>query len=274
MYFRLLTLSLLIHLLLYMGLKSVSDPIYQVLDPDEIQWTLKPPQDSKQIVIFAEAPEIEVVDTKATDLLSKKWQRVREETQAAKSGRTENRNPLPQAQLQPKPKQEKESLSDRAKPKEVDFSALSGLFAKSGESSSGERIFKNIPIGDFNALNTDAYTFYSFHERIEERVRVRWVQGIERSLLDLKNRGQLHQLAKGESSTIMEVALDKKGYYQNSKIFQSSGNRAWDEAAVMAFQNGAPFLNPPIEIVKEDGTIRLRYRFSVFWDPKYIPMIR
>ena len=84
----------------------------------------------------------------------------------------------------------------------------------------------------------------------------------------------MEQLPESEMTTILEVRLDRKGNYQGSTIYQSSGLSAWDRAAVFAFQDGAPFLNPPPELLEEDDLIRLRYSFSVIWHPKYASRIK
>ncbi|MCB0347232.1 MAG: energy transducer TonB [Bdellovibrionales bacterium] len=244
---------------------------------DVIEVTINP-QQGKQIAMFAEAPEIEVIDKKQTPFLSKKWQRVSKETIARKNGPTENRSPREQVSLQKNTKQTEQitdpnDLNQMVKPKPVDLSKLGGLYAKTGDSSSGERLFKDIDIGDFNSINTDEYTFYSFHERINDRIRIRWVNRIEDTLIEFKRRGVIGALKKGENTTMIEIRLDKDGNYLNSVVIKSSGIKSWDEAAVLAFQTGAPFLNPPTELVEKDGIIHLQYRFSVMWDPKYIKHI-
>jgi TonB family protein len=279
MYFRTLTISLIIHLLLFIWFFDQSKPHYFEMDTSDIIEVVINPEDAKQVTMFTEAPELEVTDMQKTPFLSKQWQRVPEETIARKNGKTENRSPRTQVEIGKKQAQEQKAektgdIQNMVKPKAVDMSKLGGLYTNSGESTNGERLFKNINIGDFNAINTDEYTYYSFHERINDRIRIRWVNRIEETLSEFKRRGVIQALKKGESTTMIEVRLDKNGNYVNSVLMKSSGIRSWDEAAILAFQNGAPFLNPPVEMVDKDGSIRLQYRFSVMWDPNYISLIR
>jgi TonB family protein len=279
MYFRTLTISLIIHLLLFIWFFDQSKPHYFEMDASDVIEVTINPQDAKQVTMFTEAPELEVTDMQKTPFLSKQWQRVPEETIARKNGKTENRSPRTQVEIGKKQAQEQKidktgDIQNMVKPKAVDMSKLGGLYTNSGESTNGERLFKNINIGDFNAINTDEYTYYSFHERINDRIRIRWVNRIEETLSEFKRRGVIQALKKGENTTMIEVRLDKNGNYINSVLMKSSGIKSWDEAAILAFQTGAPFLNPPIEMVAKDGSIRLQYRFSVMWDPNYISLIR
>lgn len=283
MYFRTLILSLIIHTLLFIWFFDQSKPHYFEMNPEDVIEVVIEPQEAKQITRFAEAPDLEVEEKVKTPLLSKQWQRVPEETIARKNGQTENRSPRTQVEVAKREQQQgpetknpesRGDIQNMVKPKAIDLSKLGGLYANSGESTNGERLFKNIKIGDFNALNTDEYTFYSFHERIDDRIRIRWVNRIEDSLVEFKRRGVIQALKKGESTTMIEVRLDKNGNYLNSVLIKSSGIKTWDEAAILAFQTGAPFANPPIEMVDNEGMIRLQYRFSVFWDPAYVSQLR
>jgi TonB family protein len=279
MYFRTLIVSLIIHILLYTWFYSQSRPLYFEMDKNDVIEVVIEPQDAKQITLFAEAPELEVADRKKTPFLSKQWQRVPEEMIARKTGRTENRSPRSQVDIGKKQEEQKQvensgDIQNMVKPQSIDLSKLGGLYTKTGDSTNGERLFKNINVGDFNAINTDEYTFYSFHERIDDRIRIRWVNRIEQTLAEFKRRGVIDALRTGENTTMLNIRLDKNGNYLSSTVVKSSGIKSWDEAAVLAFQTGAPFSNPPVEMVSADGTILLQYRFSVMWDPKYISQIR
>lgn len=277
MYYQTLIVSLFIHLALFLWFYGQSKPLYFEMNKDNVIELTINPGDAKQVTMFAEAPELEVMDKKKTPFLSKEWQRVPKEAIARKNGKTENRSPRTEVAIKNKQKAEDSEdpsdLHNMVKPKPIDLSKLGGLFRNTGESTSGEKLFKNIDIGDFNSINTDEYTFYSFHERINDRIRIRWVNRIEETLAEFKRRGVIGALKKGENTTMIEIRLDKNGNYLNSVIIKSSGIKSWDEAAVLAFQTGAPFLNPPTELVEKDGVIHLQYRFSVMWDPKYINQI-
>jgi protein TonB len=45
------------------------------------------------------------------------------------------------------------------------------------------------------------------------------------------------------------------------QVVSDSGVRDLDQAAVEAFQEAAPFPNPPSGIVDSDGTIKIRWDF-------------
>lgn len=291
MYYRILSLlavSLLIHLLLYTLLNEASAPNYQIVNNGELdRIDFDVISKAKSVVMQADAPDLNVMDHSEADLLSKEWQRVHKMQRAAKTGDTANRSPNPVLDIRKKTTATSKKptlknltnlgdmdLQEAAKPKPVDYNRLASIFKHEGESTVGERLSNNIPIGDFTALNTDAYKFYSFHSRVNESIRPRWVNHIEKSLADFKHRNHLGRLHRGESITVLEIILDAKGNYQTSLLRQTSGTKAWDEAAVMAFQNGAPYLNPPKDMIEKDGKVHLLYSFSVFWDPQYASMIQ
>ena len=70
--------------------------------------------------------------------------------------------------------------------------------------------------------------------------------------------------------TRLEVILNKEGDYIKTILHQKSGVKELDDAAILAFKRGAPFLNPPQEMVQPDGKIHLHYSFNIYWSPKHI----
>lgn len=190
---------------------------------------------------------------------SEKTQRVERETKAANLGLTQNSAPTVKQQISDQSETKEEGdLPEFARSKpNVQQMPVS-------QNSSVSSILPN-DINDSNAtnLNTDANTYYSFYSRIEELFYVRWVERVrfywDRISFDYKK----NVLAGKIWSTTLEVWLTSTGEFHSAYIKQSSGYKAFDEAAVFAFKDARFFPNPPRAKVEPDGFVRLRYRFSV-----------
>lgn len=130
-----------------------------------------------------------------------------------------------------------------------------------GDSSIGEYI-PNVKVGNFTALNTDQFTFYTFFSRVNEAIRYRWVSHV-RNFADSLSPGKQQELSQYPRTSYVTIILDKKGTIIRSFVGRSSGSDGLDQAALQAFKEAAPFLNPPAEMREADGTIRLDYSFHV-----------
>jgi TonB family protein len=129
----------------------------------------------------------------------------------------------------------------------------------SGVSTSGERLPEDIRIGNFTALNTDRFVYYTFYARIEEQIRHRWVRYVKAAIYG----GGDVAPGRREFLTNLEIVLNRQGEFVRALIHQSSGSKDLDAAPVLAFREARLIPNPPREMIKPDGTIRLLYSFSV-----------
>lgn len=194
---------------------------------------------------------------------SSKTQRVTEQTRALSIG--PNRN-----SLAPRPLQihlsnskktgkrevfEKADLGDRF----IDLPAPSLAI----ESTVGTLLPSEIKIGSFTALNTDKFTYYSFFERIEDKLRYRWEIEVREALRQIPPY-ELAQYPKNMAITHLEVILDRSGTVEKILLTRSSGLAKVDEAPAKAFWNAKNFMNPPQGLVEEDGKVHLRYQFLVY----------
>lgn len=159
--------------------------------PSLIEVVLQDKKPKQQIVRQADAPE-SMQDTKVYDparFLSEKRQRVVLETQARESGKTQNRNSnIPRYQrelLENKIKEELQQISrdtdgdivvNPKNSKDNENYKPVELFPKEQymRSTVGESLPEDVSVGDFTALNTDQYQFYTFYARVEDLVRFRW----------------------------------------------------------------------------------------------------
>ena len=65
--------------------------------------------------------------------------------------------------------------------------------------------------------------------------------------------------------TKLNVAMDKHGEITGIQVVASCGVSAIDEAPKKAFWEVEPFPNPPVQLIEEDGYIRLNYEFHFEW---------
>ena len=70
-------------------------------------------------------------------------------------------------------------------------------------------------------------------------------------------------MGKSEFLTNLEIVLNRRGEFIRAIIHQDSGSKDLDSAPILAFREARMIPNPPREMIKEDGTIRLLYTFHV-----------
>jgi hypothetical protein len=144
-----------------------------------------------------------------------------------------------------------------------------GSFAsQKGQSTVGEELPPDIKFGEFTALNTDRYLYYSFYARVEEMIRPRWVSLVRNSLFNFQNSKT--KVTQEEWVTRVEIILDRKGYFVRGILHESSGMRDLDIAPVQAFREAWQIPNPPAEMLKEDGNVHMDYQFNVHFIPQYV----
>ncbi|MCB0422668.1 MAG: TonB family protein [Bdellovibrionales bacterium] len=288
-FLSLLTLSLLIHFLIWKGLSlpfRSAPPLAQ--KPIEVEY-LTADQAPEPRVQKTFVGDVEISDRledalknlkKRAKYLSKKKQRVHEEQIAQLSGSTKNRNsPLNKksnvASSEAAQKKAKQDLQERARgelaiPKER---SLVGDNQVIGEPSTLGEYIPNVKTGGFTALNTDQFIYYTFYLRVNERIRNHWVNHV-REFIDRTPLGLLAQSARRPQETRIEVLLSKEGKYIETIIHKGSDFELLDLAAVKAFAEAAPLPNPPEEMVEKDGKIHLHYSLYVIFDPAHIAQTR
>ena len=209
---------------------------------------------------------------------SKETRRFQKQTRAATYGPQLNVLPnrlLPQSRLATKSSSTQASsakspmLNDQ---NNHDFVVTAGQEAKLGSevitalspqvSSLSAWVPEDIEIGQFTAINTDRWTYYSFFERIENKVRPFWVQLVRNKLSQLP-AGVIRDYPRAVATTLMEIQLNHKGEVVRILLLRSSGIRELDHAHAEAFWKTKVIENPPADLIEEDGLIHLRYQFYV-----------
>lgn len=270
--------SVLLHLLLLALLvRMPAPPSLSQSEPTEI--TVLEPAGAKSrrkpVVTETEKKQIDLKNIKDTaEYVSQFTKRVKKEVVARQSGPTRNSQPtvIP---LQPKETFAPGRVGGLDTQTRAKADRGVGLPAPGGNQSMHEvaigpssiaEFVPGVEVGEFTALNTDQFTYYSFFARINEQVRNRWVAGIRNYVGSLSQKDQA-QLARMDRETVIEIMLTSEGEFSSSVLQHSSGDRTLDQTTIGAFRDAAPFLNPPKGMVEADGFVHLRYGFLVRFRP-------
>jgi protein TonB len=131
-----------------------------------------------------------------------------------------------------------------------------------GQSATDDYL-KDVAVGANTLLNTQEFKFYSFYERIRQRLANEWNQRLNSELDQLFAAGTS---IDSDKRTKVEVELDERGGLKRVRVVGSSGIEGLDRAATMAFQYAAPFPNPPTDMIEKDRSVRIRWDFVVVAD--------
>lgn len=273
--FQTLIASILIHIALVMILLHAKTPDF-LHDEVPVEIVYNDPNKKSNMVVTETEEKDELMDKlkQQTAYLSKLSKRVKEETVARNNeGPTVNRSRS--LNLNPTQGAMGQKMAGRETPQENNQGEVNLQKAQSGgglgrniaigDSSIGEYI-PNVKEGNFTALNTDQFTFYTFFSRVNEAIRFRWVSRVRNFASNLPQIKQ-QELAQYGRTSYITIILDPKGSIIRSFVSRSSGSDGLDMAALMAFREAAPFLNPPSEMREPDGTIKLEYSFHVEFRP-------
>jgi len=242
-------LSLLLHIAFFrVNLPTFAPPPKAPMIVERI--TLPPEQEKKQVV-SQPAPSQDVTPPKDSQYLSKENQTVKEETKAIQVAKPKNSTPstpkkktLTMADLGLKPIPQPSRKPSHYRPP-----------------SSTDDYLPNIKEGPETALNTREFKFYSYFERIKDRLRMYWEPELTQRVQRIYAQGK--DIGDQDLITKLTIVLNKKGELSKIKIIRNSGVEDVDSAAVKAFELAAPFPNPPSGMVDQDGNVYLTWSFIV-----------
>ena len=129
-----------------------------------------------------------------------------------------------------------------------------------GPSATDDRL-KNVPTGLQTMLSTREFVYYSYYNRIKDKLRQYWEPKIKEKMERVMRQGRNIASVDAERITKCVIVLDARGTLVRVQVIGQSGIVDLDQAAVEAFQAAAPFPNPPKGIVEKDGYIRIRWDF-------------
>lgn len=282
-----LTLSLSAHFLLWLLLfLSPSDRPYHPEKQVEVEFVPIEdlPVDIQKQIVTQEKQLNDEIDEKAK-FLSAFNQKVQKETRIDRAGEFNNaakagpkveqqaaREPQPEPENKPKPETNHEptpvgpqnlpSLSS-LKPDFTPHPVAPRVAGDNGQNeapSATDDYLQDVNKGMETMLSTREFVYYSYYNRIKERIRQHWEPTIREKVKMIFRQGRTIASTKDHITQVM-ITLNNQGELENVEVVTPSGLEQLDDAAVDAFRDAQPFPNPPKGMVESDGKIRIRWDF-------------
>lgn len=235
-----------------LSVKKKSEPLI-------VERIILPDKDKKQVVDDTGKPKDEI-PPKDSKYLSKYDRSVKEETKAPVVGKTKNRPNLSlkkpskkEAKRTPEPAKKRLSMADLTRRPQTQS------LPSSEPSAMSDDYLPDVKSGLETSLNTQEFKYYSYFERIKDRLRMFWEPELKERIQKLYNRGI--DLPNSDVITKLAIVLNKNGEISKISIIRNSGYIDLDQAAIKAFERASPFPNPPSGMVEKDGTVHLTWSF-------------
>ena len=127
-------------------------------------------------------------------------------------------------------------------------------------SAKSSQSLDDIPLGDFNQLNTSKYKNYAYNMRVRGRIEQLWFRAINSAVGNISTRGRY--LASEVHRTTLKIVLNSKGKILDVNVMGASGVKEFDESAIKSFNEAVAFPNPPKDMIK-NGQVTLNWSFNV-----------
>ncbi len=128
------------------------------------------------------------------------------------------------------------------------------------DASATDDHIKDVATGMQTLLSTREFIYYTYYNRIKDRLRQYWEPKIKEKVGKILRQGRTIA-STSEKITKIVIILNDKGTLERIQVVGPSGLEDLDDAAVEAFRAAAPFPNPPKGIIEGDGKIRIRWDF-------------
>jgi TonB family protein len=116
---------------------------------------------------------------------------------------------------------------------------------------------KDVDDGDATALNSKKWKHAPFFNRVKRQVADEWHP--EMVYVRHDPNGNVYGIK--DRVTVLRIHLTPDGKLAAWTVLQSSGVDFLDDEAIDAFKKGAPFPNPPKDLVEGDGQIHFNFAF-------------
>jgi len=124
--------------------------------------------------------------------------------------------------------------------------------------------------GDETLLNSRAFKYAGYLNRVKETVARIWVPAVEDSAQRHDPNGHMYSFK--DRRTVVEYTLDRSGEVKDVHVAESSGVSYLDQVAVDSFRRAQRFPNPPPGLFNETGTARLGFAFTLLAAPEGVRM--
>ena len=233
--------------------------------PPFIVERITPDKIKKQIVDDTKMANKLIPD--ATRFMSKQDNAVEEETKAARTAKTKNSQPSVLMKPDTRMESQKPSPSKSLKMADLGLKPYQQRNpsqrkpSMTSPPSATDDYLPDIKSGFQTALNTREFKFYSYFERIKDRLRMYWEPQLQKRVNQLYAKGQT--LPDADLTTQLQIVLTKRGELSKISIIRNSGLEEIDLAALKAFELAAPFPNPPSGMIESNGHVNLIWSFVV-----------
>ena len=119
---------------------------------------------------------------------------------------------------------------------------------------------------DATQLNTWQFQHAPFFNRIANGVRRTWNPGVAIRQHDPR----LEVYGSQSRHTVVSVTIDREGHVSTVDVYATSGAVFLDQEAVRAFQQAAPFPNPPKGLFGREPTFTFNFGFNVDYQKNWI----
>jgi TonB family protein len=261
---RPLARSLSFHLLILLVASLYATQVTKLYQKDEpIEVTVEDVshrEKSKASIVKRSAGD-EVKEAKKDSFLSDKTRIVKEERSSRNEGDLQGGS----KEISPPSTKPKLGLSDLG----VKLQNLSQTdyrqqrnWAKSqlGEALKGGQYIQGMKEGEFSALNTKEFVFYSYFERVRKQLDQAWQPILRENVHRLLKAGR-HLASNSDFVTRALVTMNNKGEILRIQVLEESGTQDLDQAAVDALNKAGPYPNPPKGLIDSSGNVEIRWDF-------------
>ncbi len=265
-----LILSILIHMGFMAGLKFVDPQEQKKPEVVEIEYISTPQQTKKQRQLVEQGKRRLNEETPDKDYyLSRHNQVVKKQTKAQRTGKFQNApGKSMQGRNQGAGQTRPQKTATNKKGKGLQLKNLVPNYnfqqqadnSPSGASSAQDDHLENVAVGMETVLNTREYLYYTYFNRIKDKLRQRWGPKVREKVTKMAKRGRTIASTQTRVTKVI-IVLNSQGNLVTVKIVGESGVLDLDEAAVEAFRSAAPFPNPPRGMIGKDGNVQITWDF-------------
>ncbi len=129
-----------------------------------------------------------------------------------------------------------------------------------GEALKGGQYIQGMKEGEFSALNTKEFVFYSYFERVRKQLDQAWQPILRENVHRLLKAGR-RLASNSDFVTRALVTMNAKGEILRIQVLEESGTQDLDQAAVDALNKAGPYPNPPKGLIDSSGHVEIRWDF-------------
>ncbi len=129
-----------------------------------------------------------------------------------------------------------------------------------GEALKGGQYIQGMKEGEFSALNTKEFVFYSYFERVRKQLDQAWQPILRENVHRLLKSGR-HLASNSDFVTRALVTMNQKGEILRIQVLEESGTQDLDQAAIDALNKAGPYPNPPKGLIDSMGHVEIRWDF-------------